>query len=115
MESGHLLEVTLIAQALATAPAARLLRELRVRGTASSSGMDEGRQPRARVATPPGVHCHREWFELIAAPWLSNVRVIHMGENADEELRCTRSGHFIESRCYTYAPGSDTRMALSSW
>lgn len=91
------------AQALATAPAARLLRELRVGRDARDYGMDEGDQPPARVRTPRGERQHWELFELIGSPNLANLRVFQMGDEEPPE-----DGW---SDCHTYALGLEHVIA----
>jgi uncharacterized protein (TIGR02996 family) len=71
------------AQAVAASPAARLLREMRIRGSASYHSLSrDGREP--RVPTPPGIDRHFEYFELIGAPCLESLRVFRTGDEEDE-------------------------------
>jgi hypothetical protein len=99
------------AQALATAPAARFLRELCVQYPASYFSADEGAQLAARVATPPRINTHSEWLELIAAPWQRGLRVFQMGEEPDEQLQEDRWGYMRGYDCHTYAPGIEHVVA----
>lgn len=99
------------AQALATAPAARFLHELRVHTDAEHYGRDGGRQPRARVATPPSVARHWELFEVIAAPWLGNLRVFQMGESEEPELQPDESAQGRGYNCHTYTRGLEYVIA----
>jgi uncharacterized protein (TIGR02996 family) len=69
------------AQALATAPAVRFLRELHINGNASYYDM-EG--PAPRVPLPEGLHGQRELLELNGAPFLRNLRVFQLGGGEDE-------------------------------
>ncbi len=74
-----------LAQALATAPAARLLREMRVHSSDEYYSMTpdpDGRTP--RVPTPPGVRNHYGHFELIGASCLESLRVFRAGGDDDE-------------------------------
>jgi uncharacterized protein (TIGR02996 family) len=73
------------AQALAAAPGARFLRELRVGNTASYYELDGGVQPPARVRRPPGVSRHWELLELIGAPCLRSLRFFQMGDEEPPE------------------------------
>jgi uncharacterized protein (TIGR02996 family) len=70
------------AQALAAAPAARFLRELRISDTeyARSTNPEHGN---LRVPTPPGFDRHYAHFELIGAPCLKNLRAFYTGGDDD--------------------------------
>ena len=101
-----------LAQTLVTAPAARFLRELRVNGTAYYNydalyNYDEmvAGQPPPRAPLPAGVDEHWELFELIGAPWLSNLRVFQVGGGDDEPQEDGRWN------CRTYAPGVEHVIA----
>jgi uncharacterized protein (TIGR02996 family) len=99
------------AQALATAPAARFLRELRVHVQArywEPEEEDPYAPPPARVPTPEGVRNHWELLELIGAPCLRNLRVFQMGD-ADPEPPPADPTRWGE--CHTYAPGLEHVIA----
>jgi uncharacterized protein (TIGR02996 family) len=102
---------TRFAQALAAAPAARFLRELRVSGEARyfsriREAQERGpNRPPPRVATPVGVHDHWELLELIGAPCLRGLRVFQMGD-VDGEPPEDGWGD-----CHTYAPGLEHVVA----
>jgi uncharacterized protein (TIGR02996 family) len=87
------------AQALATAPAARFVRELRVNGNAAYYDMEAPAPP--RVPLPEGLRGLRELLELIGAPFLRNLRVFQMGGGEDEP---PEDGW---TDCHTYASGID--------
>jgi uncharacterized protein (TIGR02996 family) len=104
---------TRFAQMLATAPAARFLRELRVFGEARYfSTHREARPPDPQVPLPEGV---RRWelLELIGAPCLRNLRIFQMG---DVDLPYTDPAFAAamadpEGACHTYAPGLEHVLA----
>jgi len=90
-----------LAQALASDPAARFVRELHVHGVLN--GEDVPSQPPPRVRTPPGVNGHSELFELIGSPLLANLRHFQMGGDVPEpDSWCA---------CYTHAPGIEHVVA----
>jgi uncharacterized protein (TIGR02996 family) len=68
-----------LAQALAAAPACRLLRKLHIVSTAYYLSMQENAPPR-RVPVPPEYRRTAEWLELLGAPLLRNLRVFQMGD-----------------------------------
>jgi uncharacterized protein (TIGR02996 family) len=91
------------AQALAAAPAARFLRELRVH---AATDMDsEQEEPHPRVPLPAGVREHWQLLELIGAPFLCNLRVFQLG-GGDEE---PPEDHWTD--CHTYAAGLEHLVA----
>jgi len=110
-ERGFLAEVRALcltrafAHALADAPAARFLRELRVQGEARYYSLDDGDRPPARVPAPPGVGQHWELLELIGARCLRNLRVFQMGDGDGEP---PEEGY---GDCHTYAPGLEHVVA----
>jgi hypothetical protein len=67
------------AQALASAPAARFLRELHL----YDMGRTDAGDPQPRAATPPGNRNHYPLFELIGSGCFQNLRVFRFGH---EEL-----------------------------
>ncbi|HEY1187548.1 MAG TPA: TIGR02996 domain-containing protein [Gemmata sp.] len=71
-----------LGQAVAASPAARLLRELRIRESEHGYDMSDGAAP--RIPTPPGVRQHEGYFELIGSPCLESVRVFRTGTDEDE-------------------------------
>jgi len=73
---------TAYAQAIATAPAARLLRELRMNWVQHDR---EPGDPEPRVPLPPGVRHHYDYLELIGAPCLHNLRVFQVGHEEPPE------------------------------
>jgi hypothetical protein len=93
------------AQALAAAPAARLLRRLKLGGTAYYWGGDRGDQPAPRVPTPAGQQHHYEYFELIGADCLKNLHYFYMG---DDEAEPGEDGW---ADCHTGAPGLEHVIA----
>src|SRR5262249_29883907 len=72
-----------LAQALADAPAGRLLRKLHVVSTAFYLTMQDDDTPR-RFLGPPERRGHDEWLEMLGAALLRSLRVFQMG-NADGE------------------------------
>jgi uncharacterized protein (TIGR02996 family) len=94
------------AQALADAPAARLLRHLHLGGT-SYYWSDREPQPPPRVPAPDGFdpEDHLEYFELIGADCLKNLRFFHMG---DPESEPPEDGW---ADCHTGAPGLEHVVA----
>jgi uncharacterized protein (TIGR02996 family) len=91
------------AQALATAPATRFLRELRVHQALHLD--DERADPSPRVPLPADVREHWPLLELIGAPCLRNLRLFQMG-GGDEE-----PGEKGWVDCHTYAPGLEHVVA----
>ncbi len=71
---------TSFAQALATSPAARFLRELRIFAESRYWDAEDPDPPPPRIATPEGIEEHWELLELIGAPCLGNLRVFQMGD-----------------------------------
>jgi uncharacterized protein (TIGR02996 family) len=93
------------AQAIAAAPEARFLRELRVFSEARYYDRDAGDQPPPRVARPPGVSEHWELLELIGAPCLRNLRVFQMGDSDG------KPPEYGWGDCHTYARGVEHVVA----
>jgi uncharacterized protein (TIGR02996 family) len=97
------------AQALATAPEARFLRELRVYAGAWYWDLEEPEPPPPRVAGPEGGQGrwmeHWELLELTGAPCLQQLRVFQMGD-ADGEP--PEDGY---GECHTPAPGLEQVVA----
>jgi uncharacterized protein (TIGR02996 family) len=87
-----------LAQALADAPTARLLRRLHVVSTAYYLSMEDDTTPR-RVPGPPEHQGIDEWLELLGAPLLRSLRVFQMGDVDGEPPE--------DSWCdnHTYVPG----------
>jgi uncharacterized protein (TIGR02996 family) len=83
------------AQALATAPAARLLRELVIEHDPTHWEDLETDPPRPRTRTPVVAQRHQAVHELIRAPCLRNLRVFQVGYSPDE------TG---ETSCFNYTP-----------
>jgi uncharacterized protein (TIGR02996 family) len=82
------------AQALAIAPAARLLRELCV--TYDLEPSQEANLPASRFRTPAGSFSYPA-VELLGAPWLANLRLLRVGkdweaEDGDNTCRCCMEG-----------------------
>jgi uncharacterized protein (TIGR02996 family) len=96
------------AQALATAPAARFLRELWVRIQALYWDMEERAPPPARVRKPRGIRRHWEMLELIGAPCLRNLRVFQMGDTDDGPPADDATAW---ADCHTEAPGLEHVIA----
>jgi len=99
-----------VAQSLATAPAAGLLRELRITTEARNfPGFGMGSESTApispRVPTPRGVSEHHEFHELIGGGCLRNLRYFQFG---DVEGEVPENGW---SDCHTYAPGIEHVVA----
>jgi uncharacterized protein (TIGR02996 family) len=96
------------AQALASAPAARFLRDLWVRSQALYWDMEEPDPPPPRVPTPAGLRQHWELLELICAPCLRNLRGFQMGD-ADDEPPADDATAW--AHCHTEAPGLEHLIA----
>jgi uncharacterized protein (TIGR02996 family) len=96
-----------LAQALATDPAARFVRELQIHDQCNGYyGGRESEQPSPRVKTPKGHDRHSELFELIGSPLLANLRHFQMGgEIPPPDGQCD---------CHTYAPGLEHVVASMS-
>lgn len=91
------------AQALADLPAARLLRELRVNETYWAD--NNSQEPPPRAPLPPGESSYSEYFELIGADCLKNLRVFHFG---DAEAEPPEDGW---TDCHTGADGLEHVIA----
>ena len=87
-----------IGRAVASCPAARMLRALRIRRSEHYWGFHSDRGE-ARVATPPDFDEHYGYFELLGSPCLRSVRVFRTGDDEDEppEDRWTD--------CHSHLPG----------
>jgi uncharacterized protein (TIGR02996 family) len=72
-----------LGQAIAACPAARILRELRIRYGERYHGFRSDRRE-ARVPTPQGYIEHYGCFELLGSPSLRSVRVFRAGGDEDE-------------------------------
>jgi uncharacterized protein (TIGR02996 family) len=72
-----------LGQAIASAPAARFLRELRIRASEHYHSMNNDDHT-PRVPTPPGVREHCGYFELLGSPVLEGLRVLRTGDDEDE-------------------------------
>lgn len=93
-----------LAQALADAPAGRLLRKLHIVSTAYYLSMQDDDTPR-RVPVPPEYRGYDEWLEMLGAPLLRSLRVFQMGDvdgEPPEDGWCDN---------HTYAPGIDRLIA----
>jgi uncharacterized protein (TIGR02996 family) len=93
-----------LAQALADAPAARLLRKLHIVSTAYFLSMKDNTTPR-RFPGPPENRGYDEWLEMLGAPLLRSLRVFQMGDadgEPPEDGWCDN---------HTYAPGIDRLIA----
>jgi uncharacterized protein (TIGR02996 family) len=86
-----------LAQALADAPAAALLRELRVGDDAPLLGDAERDPPPPRVARPEGARYDVALYELIGSRCLGNLRVFQVGHESGGEDNWTD--------CHCYLPG----------
>jgi uncharacterized protein (TIGR02996 family) len=103
-----------LAQALADAPAVRFLEKLHVVSTAYYLSMRDVTTPR-RVPIPrmsrdwypfpDPYRDHNEWFELLGAPLLGNLRVFQMGDVDGEPPE----DGWMDN--HTYAPGIDLLIA----
>ncbi len=104
-----------LAQALADAPTVRFLEKLHVVSTAYYLGTQDETTPR-RVPIPRAPHTwyphpdvayrdYNEWFELLGAPLLRNVRVFQMGDVDGEPPEDGWTDN------HTYAPGIDLLIA----
>lgn len=93
-----------LAQALATDPSARFVRELHVYNTMCDYfGEDIPDQPKPRIKKPKGARDHSELFELIGSPFLANLRAFRMGDEIPaEDGWCD---------CHTYARGLEHVIA----
>jgi uncharacterized protein (TIGR02996 family) len=75
-------------QALAEAPAARLLRELILQHDPTHWQGHEESPPPPRAPTPPTARRHLAVHDLIGAPCLRNLRVFQMGTAEESEYSC---------------------------
>jgi uncharacterized protein (TIGR02996 family) len=96
------------AQALATEPTARHLRDLHVEG---AGYFGEGKDAAPRVPTPEGVPHHWELLELIGSPVLRNLRRFQMGDAEAPGLDAFELGEEGWYDCHTYAPGLEHVVA----
>jgi uncharacterized protein (TIGR02996 family) len=84
-----------LAQTLGTATACRFVRELAIHNTLSGRfGGLHPNEPKPCVPTPPRMHHHHEYFELIGSPFLQQLRVFRMGNVEPPEAGC------CDSHCY---------------
>ena len=99
-----------LAQALADAPAVRVLQNLHLVSTAYYLGMQDDVTPR-RIPVPQDSHNpyryrdYNEWFELLGAPLLRSLRVFQMGDIDGEPPE----DGWMDN--HTYAPGIERLIA----
>jgi uncharacterized protein (TIGR02996 family) len=99
-----------LAQALADAPAVRVLQKLHILSTAYNLDMRDETTPR-RVPVPQAPGSSRrqprynEWFEMLGAPLLRSLRVFQMGDHDGEPPE----NGWMDN--HTYAPGIELLIA----